>query len=102
VRINRGPGKSDDVKTAVMNGFVSVYPNSGGVSVFTVPNYTLNAKWWRGPAHVILPSKLILIHDSTASTGIKHFTRSPKYFMKLEEYKKLLLSFSTPFEKHFQ
>jgi hypothetical protein len=102
VRINRGPGNSDDVKTAVMNGFVYVYPNSGGVSVFSMPNYTLNSKWWKCPAHIILPSQLILIHDSTSNTGVKHFTLSPKYVMRLEEYKKLLLRFSTHFEKHGQ
>jgi hypothetical protein len=47
VRINRGPGKSDDVETAVRNGIFLVYPNSGGISGFNMPDYTLNQKWWK-------------------------------------------------------
>ncbi|MEK8016946.1 MAG: hypothetical protein VSS75_008765 [Candidatus Parabeggiatoa sp.] len=101
VRINRGPDKDDDIATTVINGITYVYPNTGGISVFNTPDYTLSKKWWICYANVILPSKLILVHDSTAFNGCKHFTISPKYFMTLDEYKKQLINFEKCFQKHF-
>ncbi len=87
-----------DVKVNPKNKMID--HTSGGLSLFSIPNYSFGPDWWVVPAGTILPPEFTLTKDLTDGKFRGHYTIRARQDMPLIVWKQKLVEWADKYAIH--